>query len=183
MKYLFLLVILLILFIIYKKLKKDQIEKTFLKEEEQKIEYLAIDKENDLIQNSNQQFSEYQIKIDSVTKKKNTLEFLISVQNNSTKTARINIIEADFYSNFSQEKIKADVTFYGELGMGTNDILLKNTILPDSHVIRNIYFFDTDLDRFNQNDYLEIDIEINGEHYQFKIYFHQTTLQSIKYIQ
>jgi len=67
--------------------------------------------------------------------------------------------------------------------MGTNDILLKNTVLRESHVIRNIYFFETDLIHFNQNDYLEIDIEINGEHHQFKNYFHQITFESIKYIQ
>ena len=183
MKYLFILLVLLVLFVIYKKLKTAQIEKPLLKEEEPKISFLKIEKNDDLIDDSNEQISEFEVKIDSVTKKKNTLEFLISIQNNTEKTVRINIVEADFYSNSSQKKIKADVTFYGELAMGTNDILLKNTILPDSHVIRNIYFFETDLIYFNQNDYLEIDIEINEKHHQFKNYFHQTTFESIKYIQ
>ena len=77
MKYLFILLVLLVLFVIYKKLKTAQIEKPLLKEEEPKISFLKIEKNDDLIDDSNEQISEFEVKIDSVTKKKNTLEFLI----------------------------------------------------------------------------------------------------------
>ena len=76
MKYLFILLVLLVLFVIYKKLKTAQIEKPLLKEEEPKISFLKIEKNDDLIDDSNEHISEFQVKINSVTKKKKYIRIL-----------------------------------------------------------------------------------------------------------
>ncbi len=90
--------------------------------------------------------------------------------------------EATYSSYFTKKELKAVITFYGELSMGTNDILLKNTILPDSQLIRNIYFFNTNLDQFHQNDALTIDLMINNQSYQLKRYLYQSDIQLIKIV-
>lgn len=125
----------------------------------------------------------YDFLISSMTKKDSTLELLISIQNYTDKTVRINLQKAIYFSNNLQQTFTADVTFYGELSMGTNDILLKNTILPDSHVIRNIYFLDHDFSIFEETDYVEIKLEVDQETYEFRQYLYESTLDSIKFIQ
>ncbi|WP_334126432.1 hypothetical protein [Empedobacter brevis] len=125
----------------------------------------------------------YDFLILSMTKKDSNLELLISIQNYTDKTVRINLQKAIYFSNNLQQTFTADVTFYGELSMGTNDILLKNTILPDSHVIRNIYFLDHDFSIFEETDYVEIKLEVGQETYEFRQYLYESTLDSIKFIQ
>ena len=185
MKYIFLLLIVLIVFVIWRKVKSknETIQPTDVNEiDEPKVTFSPIVKDeilSELIENN----SLYDFEISSVTKKQDTLDILISFINRSDKTVRIDLKQAVFSSKFSNQQLKADVTFYGELSMGTNDILLKNTILPDSQVIRNVYFFYTQLSQFHKNDALIIDVLINNELFQFTKYLSQSKLESVKIIE
>ena len=182
MKYAFLLIIVLVIFVIWRKINSKKSTDQLIDEvEEPKLSFLSIDKDefmNEVVEND----SLFDFEISSITKKDDTLDILITIYNHSEKTVRIDLKEA-IYSSFSTKKqLKADVTFYGELNMGTNDILLKNTILPELQVIRNIYFFKIDLNEFHQNDALTIDLLINNQPYQLTKYIHQSKLESIKVI-
>lgn len=183
MKYLILFAIILIFFLIYKRLssKRDELKKVELKEP--KVSFIEIKKSIQKKENKKEINLPYHFLISSVTKRDNTIELLISIENYTDKTTRIDLKEAVYFSNKLQQAFKADVTFYGELSMGTNDILLKNTILPDSHVIRNIYFFDHDLLIFDEMDYVEIVLKINQEVYTLRKYLYESNLDSIKFIQ
>lgn len=182
MKYVFLLIVVLIVFVIWRKINARKTEEQFVDEiEEPKVSFLSI-KKADVLEERSKNNLLFDFEISSITKKDDTLDILITIYNHSEKTVRIDLKEA-IYSSFSTKKLlKADVTFYGELNMGTNDILLKNTILPELQVIRNIYFFKIDLNEFHQNDVLTIDLLINNQPYQLTKYIHQSKLESIKVI-
>ena len=148
---------------------------------ESKVSFLSINKA-DVLEERSKNNSLFDFEISSITKKNNTLNILITIYNYSDKTIRIDLKEAIYESFSTKEQLKADVTFYGELSMGTNDILLKNTILPELQVIRNIYFFKTNLHQFHQNDTLTIDLMVNNQPYQLVKSIHQSKLESIKVI-
>lgn len=182
MKYVFLLIVVLIVFVIWRKINARKTEEQFVDEvEEPKVSFLSI-KKADVLEERSKNNLLFDFEISSMTKKNNTLDILITIYNHSDKTIRIDLKEAIYESFSTKEQLKADVTFYGELSMGTNDILLKNTILPELQVIRNIYFFKTNLHQFHQNDALTIDLMVNNQPYQLVKSIHQSKLESIKVI-
>ena len=185
MKYAILLLIILIVFAVWRKINSKNNKEQIVDVNDSKSpkeSFIEIVKDEVLIDNSHELNMMYDFEISSVTKKENTLDILITIHNKSDKTVRIDLKEATYSSYFTKKGLKAAITFYGELSMGTNDILLKNTILPDSQLIRNIYFFNTNLNQFHQNDALTIDLMINNQSYQFKKYLHQSDIQLIKVI-
>ncbi|TGN27994.1 hypothetical protein [Empedobacter tilapiae] len=182
MKYLILLGLVLVFFLIYKRLNfRKNIEKKEIKEPN--VSFINVKKSDCKEKVITEKNTPYDFLISSITKKDNTLELLVSIRNHTEKTIRINLLEAIYFSADLRQAFTADVTFYGELNMGTNDILLKNTILPNSHVIRNIYFFEHDFLVFDENDYVEIILEINQKKYKFKQTLLESNLDSIKFIQ
>lgn len=183
MKYLILFVIILIVFLLYKKFNSKKVIEKKVEVKEPKVSFVEIKKSTQMKENGGESNLPYNFLISSLTKRDNTLELLISIENHTEKTTRIDLKEAIYFSTELQHIYKADVTFYGELSMGTNDILLKNTILPDSHVIRNIYFFNHDFKIFDEMDYIEIKLEINQEFYTFKQFLHESNIKSVKFIQ
>lgn len=182
MKYLILFVLILIILVLYKKMNSKKTVVKNIEIEEPKVSFIAIDKSNEKKENFEHNALPYNFVISSITKKEKTLELLISIENHTHKTIRINLKEATYFSSTLQEKIKADVTFYGELNMGTNDILLKNTILPEAHVIRNIYFFDHNFSNFNEMDFVEITLEIHQQVIHLKQYLYESNLDSVKFV-
>ena len=185
MKYAILLLIILIVFAVWRKINSKNNKEQMVDVNDSKSpkeSFVEIVKDEVLIDNSHELNSMYDFEISSVTKKENTLDILITIHNKSEKTVRIDSKEATYSSYFTKKELKAAITFYEELNMGTNDILLKNTILPDSQLIRNIYFFNTNLDQFHQNDALTIDLMINNQSYQLKRYLYQSDIQLIKIV-
>ena len=152
------IIILILSFLGFSFLSKKQKSKQVIvkRNDEQHISYSEIVDNLERQEVEKDLSSLYDFEISSITQNKAVLDILITFINHSDKTTRVDLVKMNYFSHATNQKMEADVTFYGELAMGTNDILLKNTILPDSHVIRNIYFFETDLIYFNQNDYLEI---------------------------
>ncbi len=183
MKYLILFVLIIIVFLIYKRLSSKKVIEKEEEIEEPNVSFVKVKKSIQKKEIPVEKTISYDFLISSITKKDSTLELLISIQNYTDKTVRINLQKAIYFSNNLQQTFTADVTFYGELSMGTNDILLKNTILPDSHVIRNIYFFGHDFSIFEETDYVEIKLEVDQETYEFRQYLYESTLDSIKFIQ
>ena len=186
MKYVFLIIVLLIIFVIWRKIRsKSSTNQSDYASgvEETEIVYNEIIKAENLESIVEENNTFYEFEISSLTKNKDTLETLITIKNNSDKTARIDLKQAIYTSFTSKDKLKADVIFYGELAMGTNDILLKNTILPELEVIRNVYFFHINLTEFHQNDSISIDLLINDEPFYFTKYLHQSNIQTIKIIE
>ena len=182
MKYLILLVLVLVFFLIYKRLNfRKNIEKKEIKEPN--VSFINVKKSDYKEKVITEENTPYDFFISSITKKDNTLELLVSIRNHTEKTVRINLLETIYFSTDLRQVFTADITFYGELNMGTNDILLKNTILPNSHVIRNIYFFEHDFLVFDEKDYVEIILEVNQKKYKFKQTLLESNLDSIKFIQ
>ena len=185
MKYAILLLIILIVFAVWRKINSKNNKEQIVDVNDSKSpkeSFMEIVKDEVLIDNSLELNMMYDFEISSVTKKENTLDILITIHNKSDKTVRIDLKEATYSLYFTKKVLKAAITFYEELNMGTNDILLKNTILPDSQLIRNIYFFNTNLDQFHQNDALTIDLMINNQSYQLKRYLYQSDIQLIKIV-
>jgi len=183
MKYLILFVLIIVVFLIYKRLSSKKVIEKEAEIEEPNVSFIEVKKSIQKKKMPIEKTISYDFLILSMTKKDSNLELLISIQNYTDKTVRINLQKAIYFSNNLQQTFTADVTFYGELSMGTNDILLKNTILPDSHVIRNIYFLDHDFSIFEETDYVEIKLEVGQETYEFRQYLYESTLDSIKFIQ
>ncbi len=179
------LIIILVVFVLWRKIRniKSANETASEKEvNEPKISYVPI------LQNEEKEIAEtfnlfYDFEILSITQKGENLELLLNFVNHSNQTIRIDLQKALYHSISLQKSVEADSTFYGELNMGTNDILLKNTILPGANVIRNVYFFNLTLNDFNQNDSIEVNLVIENQLYKLKKFLHESKLDRIKVIE
>ena len=118
--------------------------------------------------------------ISSITKRENELDILVTFQNNSGKHIRIEILKAVLTLNnieiIGDHQLK-------EMTMGTNDIILKNTILSGGNLIRNIYFPIKNNELYKSNDSLKIELLINNEPYTLENSFGKSTVDQIKVIE
>lgn len=164
----------------YLKIQAKNKSKVILQEVEvkaPKITYLPIKKEDSNFKNSNQEF---EFDISSVTKRNQELDILITFQNNSTKHVRIEIKKVTFNYQNNDYNGDFDLKF---MTMGTNDIILKNTILSGGNLIRNIYFTDNDFELINGNDFLTVELLINNEPFILTSAFNSSTAKEIKIIE
>lgn len=142
-----------------------------------KISYIPIKKNQIGKINYKDDFS---FDISTITQKDNQLDLLISFHNNSTKHVRIDIKKTVL--NLNGHEIIGDHQLK-EMTMGTNDIILKNTILSGGNLIRNIYFSNISTEDFFGKVFLKIDLLINGESHNLENSFENSTVNEVKVIQ
>lgn len=118
--------------------------------------------------------------ISSITKRENELDILVNFRNNSEKHIRIEISKTILTLNntaiIGDHQLK-------EMTMGTNDIILKNTILSGGNLIRNIYFPIKNNELYKSEDTLKIELSINNEPFILENSFGKSTVDKIKVIE
>lgn len=98
----------------------------------------------------------------SIVFKKDICDVMIIFENRSNQHIRIDIEKVTLHLKKSNRSLNGDFSLK-ELNMGTNDIILKNTILIDSHLVRNAYFENLKVEDFSAQDTLTIELLINGQ--------------------
>ena len=185
MIYLISVIIILILSLLgFSLLSKKQKSKQVIvkRNDEQQISYSEIVDNLERQEVEKDLSSHYDFEISSITQNKAVLDILITFINHSDKTTRVDLVKMNYFSHATNQKMEADVTFYGELNMGTNDILLKNTILPHSTLIRNIFFFNSAIKTYSMQDFVEIEVKFNEELFVLKKYLYQADLEQVKIV-
>lgn len=97
----------------------------------------------------------------SVVQKENVIDFMLVFENNSSQHIRIEIEKISLFVNSKHTHFEGDFKL-NDLTMGTNDILLKNTVLRGGNLVRNTLFNNLSIDEFSSNDTIEIKLLING---------------------
>lgn len=98
----------------------------------------------------------------SIVFKEKICDVMIIFENRSNQHIRIDIEKVTLYVNKINQTLAGDFSLK-ELNMGTNDIILKNTILIDSDLVRNIYFENLKVEDFTAQDTITIELLINGQ--------------------
>lgn len=174
------IIVILILGILYlNHLAKKKLKVTIQENEikEPKVSYIAIKKSE--VDNRNDQ-QDFVFDISTITKRGNELDILVTFQNNSTKHIRIDIQKATLV--LKDQEIIGDHQLK-EMTMGTNDIILKNTILSTGNLIRNIYFTTTENIEFQSNDLLKIELLINNDFFVLENTIGNSTVDKVKVIE
>lgn len=173
------LILFIIGFIFLKSQVKKNVEITIQENEikSPKVTYIQISKTEKGKVNFQ---DDYTFDISSITKRKNKLDILTTFQNNSSKHIRIEIIKTVLSLN--GKEIVGDHQLK-EMTMGTNDIILKNTILSGGNLIRNIYFSDINSQEYNSTDTLKIELLINNAPYTLENSFGKSTVDKVKVIE
>lgn len=153
---------------------KDQVIETVKKTSKTKMDLIPINKfENGI----NHTIKTYDFDISTISFKNDEIETLVTFYNNSSKHIRLDIKEA--YFTLEKKKIEGDYKLR-ELTMGTNDILLKNTILSQQTLIRNIYFKNINPEDFTGNAQLTIRLTINDEEYILDQTINQSSIKNLQ---
>lgn len=122
---------------------------------ETKISFRSIQKEVE----SEVSADDYFLDIVTITKNKNEFEFVLNFENNTDEYIRLKLINAQLIHD--GRELIGDFYRY-EMNIGTNDAILKNTVVSKGNLLKNILFKDLILDNIVGNDYLIIELLINN---------------------
>lgn len=153
---------------------KDQTVEVLPKPRTTKVDFISISKTNE---KTSDEFKDFDFDISTISFKENEIETLVTLQNNSSKHIRIEILDAYFMLN--NQRFQGDFKLR-ELTMGTNDILLKNTILSQQTLIRNIYFTNIQPEEFSGTAELTIQLLINEQAHTLIKNINQSTIKQLQ---
>ena len=153
---------------------KEQPEEILPTKRETKLDLIPIPKTT---QGGNDSSKSYDFDISTISFKSNEIETLVTLYNNSSKHIKLEILEA--YFTLNNQRIEGDYKLR-ELNMGTNDILLKNTILSQQTLIRNIYFKGIDAEQFSGDSELTIRLIINQEEITLVKTINQSSIKNLQ---
>ena len=151
--------------------KKEEVENL-----ETKIHFKKIDKEVEHVTEK----GEYFLDIVTITKNKNEFELVVNFENNTDKHIRIKILKIQLVHNGTE--FDGDSFIY-EMKMGTNDAILKNTVIAQGTLLKNILFKDLDVNQISGNDYIIIELLINDEPHVLENSINGSTVDQIKIIE
>ncbi len=155
----------------FKKARKGEVKEKL----ETKIHFQKIEKEVGTEMNND----DFLIDIVTITKNNDEFEFVVNFENNSEKHIRIKILKIQFIHN--GKEFDGDSFIY-EMNMGTNDAILKNTVIAQGTLLKNILFKDLNLAEIKGDDYLIIELLINDEPYVLENSISGSTVDQIKII-
>jgi hypothetical protein len=140
-----------------------------------KVYFQKIEKEDE----SFIEKGDYFLDIATIAKNKNEFEFVVNFENNTDKHIRIKILNIQLIHN--GKEYNGDSFIY-ELKMGTNDAILKNTVIAQGTLLKNILFKDLDLNQILGDDYIIIELLINDEPYVLENSINGSSVDQIKII-
>lgn len=141
--------------------------------------FVPILKDVELIQND--QINDFSFDISSIIQDKDAQDILLTFSNNSTAHVRIEFIEILFVSHIYNKSFVGDSS-YKDLTMGTNDIILKNTIISGGNLVRNIIFKTSEKFQFSGKDEIIIKLYINNIEYTLSQNINNSKVKEVKVI-
>lgn len=141
-----------------------------------KVYFQKIEKEDESIIDK----GDYFLDIATIAKNKNEFEFVVNFENNTDKHIRIKILNIQLIHN---GKEYSGDSFIYELKMGTNDAILKNTVIAQGTLLKNILFKDLDLNQILGDDYIIIELLINDEPYVLENSINGSSVDQIKIVE
>lgn len=170
----------LFLLMYYRSLKKTKSKVShplpIIDEEQEKI--IKIYKNNPT-QHPNTQ--DLLVDISTIIKRDNYYDFLLTFNSHLGKHIRIDIKEIKLFTTQFKNGLSGNFSFQ-DLTLGTNDYILKNTIIAGGNLIRNVHFKTNEIIDFNGNDTIIIELKINNEPYTIKTCINESTVKEIKII-
>lgn len=152
--------------------KKNEVETSY----KTKISYLPIQKG----EKNQTETKSFDLDIVSLTKNEEKFEVVVSFKNNLDRSVRINVKEIELLHH--GKAFTGDSTIY-ELNMGTNDAILKNTIISNGLLLKNILFNNIAPENVTKEDEIKIVFEENNLTYQLSQTINDSTVQEIKIIE
>ena len=140
------------------------------------ITYVDIEKKSNIKQNHSETFS---FDISTIILNDNTYDFLITLTNNLGKHVRIDIKEVILSTN--QTLYNGDFSFL-DLTLGTNDYILKNTIIDNGNLIRNIHFKINEDISIKHDDYITIKLNVNNNPLILRKSINESSVKKVKII-
>ena len=152
--------------------KKNDVEKSY----KTKISYLPIQK-SEIVK---QDVGAFELDIVSLTENQERFEVVVNFKNNQQKSVRIDVKEIEL--SHQGKVYKGDSSIY-ELNMGTNDAILKNTIISNGNLLKNILFQDIKADNISEKDAIKIVFEENNLTYKLTQTINASSVTEIKVIE
>ena len=168
------------IYIYFRKLKQSRptVPDVIIKPIKQVVTFEKIEKENVLIKDqSNQLLAD----ISTIIKRDNIYDVLITFTNNLGKHIRIDLEEITLYYNNQNNQLNGNFTFL-DLTLGTNDYILKNTIIDGGNLIRNVHFTSNETIIFKGGDVIAIKLKVNNEPYEINTSINESTITEVKII-
>ena len=165
------------LFIWLKKSTKKEVEPLSSKKSE--ITYLPIQK----VHRTNPVHldqSDFVINIQSISRLLDHIEFVIELKNNSDRYIKIDFQKVTLIQG--NGKIYNGDYSYLDFTMGTNDLILKNTVLSGMSLIRNIKFEEFDIQSIRSTDVIEVELFINEIKYKLSTNVNDSEVTEIKVV-
>lgn len=159
-------------FSFFKRGKKKEDEKSG----KTKVSLHKIDKETEVIN----EMEDYVISIVSITKNQNEFEFVVDFKNYTNEHIRLKVLNIQLIHD--GREFQGDSFIY-EMNMGTNDAILKNTVIANGNLLKNILFRDLSLDQIIGDDYIIIELLINDEPSVLETSINNSVVDQIKVIQ
>lgn len=124
---------------------------------------------------------DFEFNILSITQNEDEIDVVVVFQNNSPSHVRIEITQVVFLQFQNNFKIFGSSEL-NDLTMGTNDIILKNTILSGGKLVRNLKWNGFHQYAFDERDTIEITFKVQEDTYTISNTIQNSTLDEIKYI-
>lgn len=151
--------------------KKNDVEKSY----KTKISYLPILKKEKVTPEK----GDFELDIISLTENQEKFEVVVNFKNNLQNSVRIHVKQIEF---LHQGKVyNGDAAIY-ELNMGTNDAILKNTIISNGNLLKNILFQEIKAQHISESDVIKIVFEVNNLTYKLKQSISASSVAEIKVI-
>lgn len=143
---------------------------------ETKIHFQKIQKGEESIPEK----GEYFLDIATISKNKNEFEFVVNFENNTNNHIRLKILNIQLIHD--GKEFEGDSFIY-EMKMGTNDAILKNTVIAQGTLLKNILFKGLDVNQISGDDYIIIELLINDQPYVLENSINGSTVDQIKIIE
>lgn len=165
------------LFIVwFKNSSKKEVEPLSTKKSE--ISYLPLQKNN--TQSLKSEDAEFVLNIQSISKLLDHIEFVVELKNNSDRYIKIEFQKVILIQG-NEISYSGDYS-YLDFMMGTNDLILKNTVLSGMSLIRNIKFEEFDYTTIKGDNQIIIDIIINDKLYNLSTTINDSEVAEIKVV-
>lgn len=168
------------LYIYFRSLKKvkNKMQPITPIETQERVETIKIIKNNP---SQSQITNDLLVDISTIIKRDEYYDFLLTFDNYLGKHIRIALEEIKLITNQHQDGIIGDFSFQ-DLTLGTNDYILKNTIIDGGNLIRNVHFKTTENIIFNGDESIIIQLKVNNEPYEINTSVNASTVKEIRII-
>jgi len=172
------LCILGVIFYFVRNYKKTITPIESLSSKKTEIKYIKIEKNNEKSYPTNDE--NYSLNIQSISQLLDHIEFVLEIKNNTDHFIKINIKKVTLIQ--ANGSVHSGDYSYLDFMMGTNDLILKNTILSGMTLIRNIKFEQFDINTISVDDKIDLELEINDNLHCLSIDVNGSEVADIKVI-